>query len=145
MTLRDILLICVLTPSLSGCSALPSVTEPAPLPGKDQAQESVAPAAPLPAAELRARSPAVNALLAKARSDRAEGNPEKAMVSLERALRIEPQDPELWLELAAAAFDKEDFQVSAEFADRAGRMAGNNEELRREALKLGQAARLQMK
>ncbi|NNF52446.1 MAG: hypothetical protein HKN59_08405 [Gammaproteobacteria bacterium] len=144
MNLKSMALCCGFTLSLAGCSALPAVTQPTPATGKEPAQEVAEQAAPLPAAGTSARSPAVAALLSKARSERQDGQPEKATVTLERALRIESRDPELWLELAGAAYEKEDFNASAEFAARAGRLAGNDEALRRKAEKLGRAARLQI-
>lgn len=140
-----VFLLSVLALFFTGCTALPSVSTEPDSAGKDAGEAIVEPAAPLPEAQSQSRSPAVTALLAKARSERADGRPEQATVSLERALRIEARDAELWLELAGARFDAADFDASVQFADKALRLAGNNETLRSQAEKLGRAARRQIR
>lgn len=71
-------------------------TQPANVP------ESTAPAEALPAPAIRARAfgPATKALVAQAQTQSSAGNDALAAATIERALRIEPTSPLLWLELA---------------------------------------------
>ena len=64
--------------------------------------ESTAPAEPLPTPLVRSRtySPATKALVAQAQSQLNAGNDALAAATIERALRIEPDNPLLWIELA---------------------------------------------
>lgn len=134
--LQRSLLLCLVL--LSGCSALPVPAPDPDTPGKGAGEvESVPAPAPLPEAALETpRSPAVTALLAMARDDRAEGRDEQAAVRLERALRIQPRDPLVWLELARIYYDRGEFATAAQFADKAERLAGLDDALRKQAADL---------
>lgn len=140
---HKILLLCLLL--LPGCSALPFASPEPDVPGKGAGEsERVPEAAPLPeAASTTGRAPAVTALLDMAREDRAQGRDEEAAVRLERALRIQPRDPSLWLELARIYFDKGEFAMAMQFADKAERLAGFDELIRKQAADLSSDARRQ--
>ena len=62
---------------------------------------AVAPAEPLPPPVVREHklSPAAQALVTQAQKQTASGNYPVAASSIERALRIEPNNPQLWVEL----------------------------------------------
>lgn len=78
-------------------SSQPSVqTQPNPV------SPSTAPAEPLPTPTPRPRtlSPASKALVAQAQTQLNAGNDALAAATIERALRIEPNNPLLWIELA---------------------------------------------
>jgi len=64
--------------------------------------ESTAPAEALPTTPVRQRTfgAATKALVAQAQSQMNAGNDALAAATIERALRIEPDNPLLWLELA---------------------------------------------
>ncbi len=128
---------------LAGCSAVPIGMGEPEASSKDQGAELGEPESPLPQSRQRQSSPAVDALLGQARALRAEGQHELAAVKLERALRIEPRGAELWLELARVRYDMGDFAAAAQFADRARRLAGNDDDLARVAEQLALAARTQ--
>ncbi len=82
----------------SGAASPPSAESRAPTPG------SVPPESPPPSVAAPARPPsqatgATQALLAQSRAARASGNYAQANATIERALRIAPSDPNLWVEL----------------------------------------------
>jgi uncharacterized protein HemY len=95
---------------LSACSVLsprPPATEPPPgaSPGPSPSQPSPSqpsppqpPAHPPPARENRL-SPATRSLVTQARAQSAHGDFPAASSTLDRALRIEPNNPLLWIEL----------------------------------------------
>jgi cytochrome c-type biogenesis protein CcmH/NrfG len=72
---------------------------------------------------VRQRNPAVASLAAAARQHRAEGDPERAAASLERALRIDPDDAELWLALAEIRLEQGLSAQAAGLARRAETLA----------------------
>jgi uncharacterized protein HemY len=91
---------------LASCSLRPMMPVPAPVPGAASASatspappsyESL-PRPPQPAREIRL-SPATHALVTQARTQLARGDLPAASSTLDRALRIEPNNPLLWIEL----------------------------------------------
>ncbi|MCU0758001.1 MAG: tetratricopeptide repeat protein [Steroidobacteraceae bacterium] len=77
---------------------------PAPAPGSASAGRERPPAGPArpaaPAARRYALGTAAGALVTQARGQLARGEPAVAAATLERAMRIEPDNPLLWIELA---------------------------------------------
>jgi Tfp pilus assembly protein PilF len=55
---------------------------------------------PMPQPKLHSLSPATKALVTQAQSQLAAGNDSQAASTLERALRIEPNNPLIWIEMA---------------------------------------------
>lgn len=97
--------------------------------------------APAPAASAPApRNSAVVALQTQAASEKAAGNPEQAASTLERAVRIEPDDAELWLALAGLRLDQGQSQLAGELARRAESLAPPDSGVRRRARDLQQQA-----
>lgn len=119
----------------AGCTMQPFKTEPPPQPASappagegpvtslpevvpppGQAEEPVI-EAPLPAPVPRERpraaparlSPAGQALVTQAQAQRKRGDLPGATVSLERALRIEPSNPLLWIEMGRLRMDQRNF------------------------------------
>ena len=85
---------------LAGCAGVatqPTVT-PTTIAGMEQPEKGAS-IAPVPKATM-SDNRAVIALLDRAQADNVSGQREAAGASLERALRIEPRNPWLWLELA---------------------------------------------
>ena len=80
----------LLAVALSACAQLPGMT------GTAGTQEP----APLPEADGPAPASPTAALLEQGRRQSADGEYDQAVASVERALRIEPGIPWLWLELA---------------------------------------------
>lgn len=64
-------------------------------------------------------SPAVQALRHQANGEANSGNLDKAADTLERALRIEPRNPELWLQLSAIKQRQGDSEQAAQMAAKA--------------------------
>ena len=74
----------------------------------------------------------VQRLLTQAEQQRAEGEPESAANSLERALRIEPQNAMLWSRLADVRYAQDDFQQAVQLAAKSNILAVSNQQLRRQ-------------
>ncbi len=64
------------------------------------------------------RNPAVTELTEAARQAEDEDNLERAALLLERALRIEPRDPELLQHLAEVSFNQQDWEQAESHASR---------------------------
>jgi Tfp pilus assembly protein PilF len=64
------------------------------------------------------QNPAVKALLADARKAEAAGDYDGAAVSLERALSIQPRDPEILQAMAEVQIEKKDYEQALGFATR---------------------------
>lgn len=83
----------------------PPVKQPQPTPQQDTAPEEEVSAIPPEAVEVLTpkvypSSPAVQALVKQADAEAATGSLDKAADTIERALRIEADNPDLWMKLA---------------------------------------------
>jgi len=104
-------------PPPSPRAPVPSTAPPAPPPPvavirpvPDMEEAPPAPAQPLPAPRTAPPvSSASQALLTQSRGHQAAGRYEQAAASIERALRIEPRQPVLWLELGDIRLKEGDF------------------------------------
>lgn len=98
----------------------PVITGPAP-----EAEPSVQVPMPLPPPRERPRappatlSPASKALVSQAQTQRKRGDLPGAAVSLDRALRIEPNNPLLWIELGRLRMDQGNFPQAEAMGRRA--------------------------
>lgn len=113
----------ILTLLLTGCSThpirqgnpSPSNTEPSKTsPSSDQTiapPVTAAPAEPLPAPVVKSFSlmPASSALVTQAHAQLATKNTMLAAATIERALRIEPNNPLLWIEYAQVRMSEQNF------------------------------------
>lgn len=130
---------------LPACTALPTAPPIATdsQESKGAGDDAVVASAPLPQASAQVlRPPAVTALLERARARRAAGQNDQAAVDLERALRIDPRDAEIWLELAGVNYEQGDYESAAQFAEKALRFAGEDASLRQRAKRMASDARL---
>ena len=66
--------------------------------------------------ETEAVAPVVTALVTDAQASRQHKEYDQAAVQLERALRIEPRNAELWYELARVYFEQGSFDQAIQFA-----------------------------
>ncbi len=102
------------------------------------------PAFPVEDARLPAGSPpAVLALLTEADKNRASGDLDAAVVSTERALRIDSRNPTLTYKLAQLRIKQNKPQLAEELAGKAALLAGNNLDLKRKSWLLIAEARRQ--
>jgi hypothetical protein len=108
--------------------AAPPVEQPAPVP-------------PSPAPPAARESVAVAGLMDSARTDAAAGRLAEAAATLERALRIEPRNPRLWLELARVRLQQGDFPQAESMAQRSNSWAGSDGALRAENARIIEQAR----
>jgi hypothetical protein len=111
----------------------PAPTPVQPIPPSVQTQPGtppapIAPAEPLPAPVVREHklSPATQALVSQAQKQTANGNYPVAAASLERALRIEPSNPQLWVELGKVRKAEGNFPQAENMARKALTMASGD-------------------
>jgi tetratricopeptide (TPR) repeat protein len=88
----------------------------------------VAPAEPLPAPVVREHklSPASQALVTQAQKQTSTGNYPVAAASIERALRIEPGNPQLWVELGKVRKAEGNYPQAENMARKALTMASGD-------------------
>lgn len=88
--------------------------------------------------------PAVVALLTEAERNRASGNLDAAVVSTERALRIDSRNPTLTYKLAQLRIKQNKPQLAEELAGKAALLAGGDLDLKRKSwLLIAEARRMQ--
>ena len=113
-------LLFVLLFGLSACADLPLNPSPGPEAGG-------AASAPLEEAEPetgKGSAEAVQELVANSRTSRASGDYAHAMADIERAIRIEPRNPYLWLELGEIHLSNDDKRQATATARKAMSVAG---------------------
>ena len=81
-------------------------------------------------------NPAVVALQKDAQNAVLNGHYDNAAMALERAVRIAPRDPGVWLELAKIRFTQGQYAQARELAQKARRLAGVDGQIRAEAERL---------
>ncbi|MBT8142498.1 MAG: hypothetical protein HKN88_08840 [Gammaproteobacteria bacterium] len=100
----------------------PPMVETIPLPDEGVISAPVpqenAPAPP-PVIEAEPEMAAIVALRGQAADSMAAGQTAQAAATIERALRIQPRNPVLWLDLAAIRFAEQEFVQTEELAKRA--------------------------
>jgi tetratricopeptide (TPR) repeat protein len=106
-------------------------SEPAPVPQRD--------VAPPPRPQSDASS-ASSVLLQQSRTQRAAGSLPTAKASLERALRLDPNNPEIWLELGEIELQTGNTSQAATMARKALSLAGRNNSVAARAERLLRAA-----
>ena len=113
-------LLFVLVFGLSACADLPFNPSPGPTTGGSGSK-------PSEEVESETRSgsaEAVQELVASSRTSRASGDYAHALADIERAIRIEPRNAYLWLELGETHLSRDDPQQAAATARKAMSVAG---------------------
>lgn len=108
-------------------SNVPVPAAPSPAPSPPPAPR------PLPPARSNQLSPASRALVTQARSMLAHGNMDGASMTLDRALRIEPKNPLLWIELARLRLLESDSHQAEGCARKALALASGDASAQRQA------------
>jgi hypothetical protein len=117
------------SPAPAATGGGPVISEPPPVaePGTAEPVIEVPPPAPLPRERPKAPpaklSPASQALVAQAQSQRKKGDLPGATVALERALRIEPSNPLLWIEMGRLRMDQKNYAQAEAMGRKALSMA----------------------
>jgi tetratricopeptide (TPR) repeat protein len=131
--------------ALAACSTLGIA--PLPSPGRGRSEPPVepetAPAEPAPGAAARPRSDTSSAteqLLQQSRTARAAGNYAQASATTERALRIDPNNPALWLELGEIALARGETKQAETLARKALSLAADDRGVTAQAERLLRAA-----
>ena len=135
------------SPATPAAGTAPSAEQPVPPAGE---QAPPAPQTPQAAAEnsigalgprpVMSENKAVIALLDRASSDNGAGKQDAAEASLERALRIEPRNPWLWLELARVRLARGQYAQAITLARKSNSFAGGRHRVQAENWQLiGQA------
>jgi len=113
----------------------PEIAKPAP---EDVIEPPVT--APLPKERPRTPpatlSPASRALVSQAEAQRKRGDLPGATVSLERALRIEPRNPLLWIEMGRLRMDQQNYAQAESTARKALSMAVGDDHTQAQAWQL---------
>lgn len=114
-------LVCIaLSLLLAACASAPQT--PAPVEERTEVEEEVRePAARQDAEGVQVfplQNPAVKTLLAEAGEAEDQGRYDDAALLLERALRIQPRDPELLQQMAEVQVQKQDYEQALSFAVR---------------------------
>lgn len=112
---------------LSACAALPPDAPPASAAGGRDAGESVG---------RSGSAEAVRKLVASSRASRASGDPALALADIERAIRIEPRNPYLWLELGEIHLSQNHARQAAAMARKVMSIAGADDVARAAAERL---------
>jgi tetratricopeptide (TPR) repeat protein len=123
--------------SASGVEASGAVAPPAVAPAPPE------PGQPAPVVAARPRSEtaaATQSLLAQSRAARAAGSYSQASATIERALRIAPSDPQLWVELGEIQLASGDAAQAATLARKALTLAADDSAVIADAQKLLRAA-----
>ena len=89
----------------------------------------------------RPRNAGAVSLQAQAASERTAGDYERSAATLERAIRIAPDDASLWLDLGGVRLAQGRPDLAEGMARRAAALAGGDAPLRREAEALAERAR----
>ncbi len=140
-------LACAALSTLAACSMLS--IDPLPSPGREPAEEpdsSEAPSASVPSSpgsRSRPRSDASGAtqqLLQQSRAARAAGDYGQATATTERALRIDPNNPSLWLELGEIALATGETRQAETLARKALSLAADDRVVTAQAERLLRAA-----
>ncbi len=152
--MRRLLLLCPVV--LAGCSLDPLFAPPpqpgpyyppppAPVTPPPQVRRQTPPPPPSPAPPSQVRpqppSPAVVALMQQAEHDRRHGELERAASRLERALRIQPDHPRLWYELARIRLQQDQPGLAEELAKKSISLAAGDRPLLRRNWRLIAEAR----
>jgi predicted Zn-dependent protease len=104
---------------LAGCAGVAP-----PAPSEVQQPGEAAAIEPVPKSAM-SENKAVIALLDRAQTDNSSGQREAAGASLERALRIEPRNPWLWLELAQVRLAQGQYAQAITLARKSNSFAGH--------------------
>lgn len=133
---------------LAGCAPMPT-QPPAPVQGKasdapavaetwtPQAPKTELPATPpvaivAPGVGTQSAHPgreAVASLATKARREQKAGEWDAAAATLERALRLDPRNADLWHQMAGVHLDQKHWRQAAEFASRSNALAVDDKDL----------------
>lgn len=115
----------------------PMVTEPSTPTDKDPSSPKTYVDQPIPTTT----SPAVLALMRDAQSQSRQGNLDAAVTTIERAVRIQPRNAELWHRLALLRLQQERPRLAEDLAKKSNTLAGANYNLRRKNWSLIAVAR----
>jgi predicted Zn-dependent protease len=118
---------------LAGCAGVATQPSTTPTPAETQPQQPGEGAIiePVPKSAMSGNR-AVIALLDRAQTDNESGQREAAGASLERALRIEPRNPWLWLELAQVRLAQGQYAQAITLAGKSNSFAGHQSRVQAE-------------
>ena len=127
-------------PSPSPAPAPPPSSQPLPPPNAPQSVPPASRSSTAPSRPQGDASGASGALLAQARDERAAGSLTQATASIERALRLDPNNAELWVERGELALQTGNAAQAGTMARKALSLAGTNSTISARAQRLLQAA-----
>ena len=114
----------------AGCASTPPrQNDPGDPPRASQAPEQTGSSSTKPEEPLTAES----SLLINADDSTKLEDYSKAIVLLERAIRLSPRDPNLWIRLSEGYLKKEEFELAEQYARKAIVLSRQNKEIQRRA------------
>ena len=128
------------SPSPSPAPAPPPSSEARPPPSNPPSVPPASRNSTVPSRPQSDASGASGALLAQARDQRAAGSLAQATASIERALRLDPNNAELWVERGELALQTGNAEQAGTMARKALSLAGTNSAVSARAQRLLQAA-----
>lgn len=157
--MKKLLFIVLISSAIVGCSTAPKTPAPVEQPDAEDAKPKAEQSAPKkryepvqkpkaekPKVKKSKPNPAVRRLLEEAKALSAQGNQRDAADRLERALRIEPNNPTLWHNLAIVKYRANIYGQAIVFAEKSLQLAGNDNALKYVNYKLiSECYRLQSK
>ena len=127
---RKALYLILLSLIWAGCaSSPPRQNDPNELPTASQAPEQTDSSSTEPKEPITAES----SLLLNADDSTKLEDYSKAIVLLERAIRLSPRDPNLWIRLSESYLKKEEFELAEQYARKAIVLSRKNKETQRRA------------
>lgn len=118
----------------------PPIAQPLPPPNVPQSVPPASQSSTAPSRPQNDASGASGALLAQARNERAAGSLAQATASIERALRLDPNNADLWVERGELALQTGNPAQAGTMARKALSLAGTNSTVSARAQRLLQAA-----
>lgn len=120
---RQLTLALLLATLLAGCATTtpPAPGRPAEIPAPD---------------EQPVLKPVSRSLIEQSRDQQRTGNYGQAAATLERAIRIDPGEPAVWLELARVRYAERNWTQAEQLARKARSLAGSGSPLRDDAIRV---------
>jgi len=84
---------------------------------------------PRVSSKSNSRNKTILAFLSQARDQERAGHPERAAAVIERALRVDPQNAQLWYRLALLRMQQKKYSLAASLAAKSNALARNNQGL----------------
>lgn len=148
----NVLFLLIFLVLLNACTSLQQRSEKDGLVVGDDGQVAIDPfyqvpsdssqSAPSVSSTSESRNQTILALLSQAKTQERAGRPERAAAVIERALRIDPKNPQLWHRLALLRLQQRQYALAASLAAKSNALAKNDPQLQQKNKTLIQQTRI---